>query len=99
MRQQRPAEPPEWAEHIHQMLHRIERRIMTEQQDVDALAAKVSADNDAIKSSLADLEAKVAAGGTVTASDLTGLKAAVDGLDSTAASAPQPTPPAPPAAT
>lgn len=74
--------------------------IMSEQADIDAAAAQIQSDvaaenaaTAAIKTEIADLEAKIAAGQPA---DLTGLKAAVAALDSAAAdeqsAAPAPAP-------
>ena len=85
-------------------IHHLKEKLMSVQDDLDALTARVNTDNTNISNALADLKTQVAdlqaqvdAGGTV--ADLSGLTAAVDALDAVVP-APVDTPPAdqPPAA-
>lgn len=70
---------------LHHQTHRIRRHLMAVQDDVNAVADRLTAAKNRIVTKIGDLEAQVAAGANV---DLTGLSAAADALD---AVAPEPT--------
>jgi 16S rRNA G1207 methylase RsmC len=82
--------------HLDRQTHHLERFItMTSQDAVDAVTAQLSKAKEEILAEVAALEAQVAAGQPV---DLTGLKAAAQGLDDLTPDPvvePVPEPPAP----
>ena len=91
---------PEWGQHIINILHQhtellrsIMAAVQIEQTDLDSLAAALEAVKTALAAELADLEAKIAAGGVpLPAGSLDGLKAAVADLTALEPPAPAPAP-------
>jgi hypothetical protein len=83
-------EPP-WARNIQATLNRIERQLMSQQADVDAIATSLTGIHDELATGIKNLEDELAAKGVTV--DLSALTSVRDALKTQADAVPQPTPP------
>jgi predicted nucleic acid-binding Zn-ribbon protein len=93
---------------LERAMARMEEKIMASLQDVveavdqdkqgvEAAAARLTADLQALSQQITDLQAQIASGAGVTSADLDALKAGVDAVTGEAAAIDPTAPPAPPA--
>ena len=77
---------PDWADHLHEHLHRLGRQLMAAQDDINAIAADLGTIEDELTAGINELEAQITAGQTP---DLSALQSVRDRIKATADALPQ----------